>query len=72
MANASEHKARQRDREEHSPAVGRAGGHGIVRDQRGQDQPTDRERAQRIAGKRAQEAAAQSQPPSPGQPAKGE
>jgi hypothetical protein len=48
------------------------GGRGIVRDQRGQDQPKDRERAQRNPGQKAQQDAAQTQPQSPDQPARGE
>jgi hypothetical protein len=44
----------------------------MVRDQRGQDQPKDRERAQRTSGQQAQKDSAQSQPQSPGQPAGGE
>ena len=47
-------------------------GQGIVRDQRGQDQPRDRDRAQRSSGQKAQRDAAQTQPQSPGQPAGGE
>jgi hypothetical protein len=45
---------------------------GIVRDQRGEDQPKDKKRAQRTAGLKSQKDAAQSQPQSPGQPAGGE
>lgn len=45
---------------------------GIVRDERGQDQPKDRERAQRTSGLKEQKDAAQPQPQSPGQPAGGE
>ncbi len=48
------------------------GGQGIVRDQRGQDQPTDKDRAQRTSGLQSQKDAAQTQPQSPGQPAGGE
>jgi hypothetical protein len=47
-------------------------GQGIVRDQRGQEQPSDKERAQRTSGLKAQKDAALSQPPFPGQPAGGE
>jgi hypothetical protein len=49
-----------------------ASGHGIVRDQRGQDQPKDKERARLTPGQKAQKDAAQSQPQSPGEPAGGE
>jgi hypothetical protein len=49
-----------------------ADGQGIVRDQRGQDQPNDKDRAQRTPGQKAQQDAAQTQPQSPGQPARGE
>ena len=48
------------------------GGQGTVRDQRGQDQPKDKERAQRTSGLKEQKDAAQQQPESPGQPAGGE
>jgi hypothetical protein len=48
------------------------GGQSIVRDQRGQDQPTDRERAQKGAGLKEQKDAAQTQSPYPGEPAGGE
>jgi hypothetical protein len=47
-------------------------GQGVVRDERGQDQPKDKERAQRTPGQKAQQDAAQTQPPYPGQPAGGE
>lgn len=47
-------------------------GQGIVRDERGQDQPKDKARAQQSAGLKAQKEAAQTQPPSPGEPAGGE
>jgi hypothetical protein len=47
-------------------------GQGIVRDQRGQDQPKDKERAQRKSGNQTQKEAANTQPQSPGQPAGGE
>ena len=49
-----------------------ASGQGIVRDQRGQDQPKDKERAQLTPGQKAQKDAAESQPQSPGEPAGGE
>ena len=45
---------------------------GIVRDKRGQDQPADKERAQRDSGLKSQKDAAQEQPQSPGQPSHGE
>lgn len=41
---------------------------GIVRDERGQDQPKDKERAQK-AGLKEQREAAETQPQSPGEPA---
>ena len=44
---------------------------GIVRDERGQDQPVDKKTAQN-AGQRAQEDAAKEKPISPGQPSHGE
>jgi hypothetical protein len=47
-------------------------GQGVVRDERGQDQPKDKERAQRTAGQQAQKDAAIRQPPSAGEPAGGE
>lgn len=47
-------------------------GQGIVRDQRGQDQPNDKERAQRTSGNQTQKEAAETQPQSPGQPGGGE
>ena len=40
---------------------------GIVRDERGQDQPKDKERAQK-AGLKEQREAAEREPPSPGEP----
>jgi hypothetical protein len=45
---------------------------GVVRDERGEDEPKNRERAQRSSGLKSQQDAAQTQPPSPGQPAHGE
>jgi hypothetical protein len=47
-------------------------GQGVVRDKRGQEQPADKERAQRDSSLKSQKDAAQSQPQSPGQPAHGE
>jgi len=47
-------------------------GQGIARDHRGEDQPMDKERAQRDSGLQKQKEAAQTQPPSPGEPAGGE
>ena len=44
---------------------------GIVKDERGQDQPKDKKRAQQ-SGLKEQREAAENQPPSPGEPAKGE
>jgi hypothetical protein len=46
-------------------------GQGVVRDDRGQEQPKDRDAARR-AGQSAQKDAAKTQPQSPGQPAGGE
>src|SRR6187402_1773138 len=62
---------RGRDKQQ-SDLTDQTSGQGIVRDQRGQDQPKDRKRAQRSAGLQAQQDAAQTQPQSPGQPARGE
>ncbi len=45
--------------------------HGIVRDEKGQEQPKDKARAQQPGVKEQQEAA-RSQPESPGEPANGE
>jgi hypothetical protein len=45
---------------------------GIVRNERGEDQPKDKERAQRTSGLKEQKDVAQTQPQSPGQPAGGE
>jgi hypothetical protein len=51
---------------------------GIVKDERGQDQPKDKKRAQQSglkeqqSGLKEQREAAEYQPPSPGEPAKGE
>jgi hypothetical protein len=50
----------------------RASRHGIVRDERGQDQPKDKDRAQKSSGLKEQKEAAQNQPQSPGEPAGGE
>jgi hypothetical protein len=61
------HEQQEQDRSGQS-----GGGQGIVRDQRGEDQPQDKERAQRTSGLKAQKDAAQTQPQSPGQPAGGE
>jgi hypothetical protein len=53
-------------------------GHGMKKDDRGQDQPTDKARAQQASnrepntGEKAQRDAAVAQPQSPGQPAGGE
>ena len=44
---------------------------GIVQDERGQDQPKDKKRAQQ-PGLKEQREAAETQPSSPGQPANGE
>ena len=43
-----------------------------MQNERGEDQPRDKERAQRDAGLKSQKEAAQSQPQSPGEPAGGE
>jgi len=53
-----------RDKEQHKK-------HGVVRDERGQDQPKDKDRAQQ-AGLREQKEAAEQQSQWPGEPAKGE
>jgi hypothetical protein len=45
--------------------------HGIQRNSRGEDQPTDKKRAQQTSDG-DQSGAAREQPPSPGQPAGGE
>ena len=50
----------------------KATGQGIVCDERGQDQPKDKARAQQRAGLKSQKEAAETQPPSPGEPASGE
>ena len=50
----------------------RASRHGIVRDERGQDQPKDKDRAQKSSGLKEQKEAAENQPQSPGEPAGGE
>ena len=47
-------------------------GQGVVRDKRGQEQPADKERAQRDSSLQSQKDAAQDPPQSPGQPAHGE
>ena len=48
-------------------------GQGVVRDDRGQEQPAGKRRAQQNAGLRAQkESAADKDIPSPGEPARGE
>jgi hypothetical protein len=47
--------------------------HGVVQDERGQDQPKDKEKAQKSGvGIKEQREAAERQPPSPGEPAEGE
>jgi hypothetical protein len=50
----------------------RASRHGIVRDERGQDQPKDKDRAQKNSGLKQQREAAEHQPQAPGEPAGGE
>jgi len=47
-------------------------GQGVVRNDRGEDQPKDKERAQQHSGLREQKDAALSQSQSPGEPAGGE
>jgi hypothetical protein len=47
-------------------------GQGVIRDNRGQDQPADKRRAQQDSGLRAQKDSAEQNTPSPGQPAHGE
>jgi hypothetical protein len=62
----------------HQPGKLKDEGQGVVRDDRGEDQPADQERAQRDSalkkesGLKSQKEAAQSQVQSPGQPASGE
>jgi hypothetical protein len=61
----------------HKSSARRKRHHGILQDDRGQDQPTDKSRAQQThlgeeAGEEAQRDAATSQPMSPDQPAGGE
>lgn len=51
-----------------NPSTAKSKDHGIVRDQRGQEQPKDKERAQQ-AGLREQREAAEREPQSPGEPA---
>lgn len=62
---------RGRDKQQDNLA-NRDPGQGIVPDDRGQDQPADKRRAEQDSGLRAQKDAAQQQTPSPGQPAHGE
>jgi hypothetical protein len=57
--------------EQDKGASGRSG-QGVVRNERGEDQPKDKERAQRDSGLKSQKEAAQNQPLSPGEPAGGE
>jgi hypothetical protein len=45
---------------------------GIVKDERGQEQPKDKKRAQQPPGFKEQEEAAKRQPQSPGEPGGGE
>ncbi len=45
---------------------------GIVRTERGEDQPKDKKRAQQTSGLKSQKDAAKTQPQSPGEPAGGE
>jgi hypothetical protein len=60
-----------------TPQTRREPDHGIHPDERGQDQPADKARAQQItrgeeAGRKAQRDSVERQSPSPGQPAGGE
>ena len=66
--------AQRRDTHGKGPSAGpkERTGHGVHRDLRGEDQPADKSRAQQTAGEQAQRDAALDQPPSPGQPARGE
>jgi hypothetical protein len=68
---APERKSGQNDKRQADPTK-QDRGQGVARDERGQDQPTDRQRAQQTSGLKAQKDAAQTQPQSPGQPAGGE
>ena len=54
------------------PRRARTSDHGMQPDERGQDQPTDKKRAQQTSGDKIQRDAARERPPSPGQPAGGE
>ena len=66
-------RARSRDKR-HDDLREQDKGQGVVRDDRGQEQPADKRRAQQNAGLRAQKEAAESEDdvPSPGEPARGE
>ncbi len=57
-----------RPRRDHSP---RRSGHGIERNSRGEDQPSDKKRAQQTSHG-DQSGATREQPPSPGEPAGGD
>jgi hypothetical protein len=69
---APERKSGQSDNDKQSDLTKHDLGQGVARDERGQDQQTDRQRAQQPSGLKAQKDAAQTQPQSPGQPAGGE
>jgi hypothetical protein len=69
-STTNERKVRDSGTDKRPPDQGR--GQGVARDERGQDQPTDRQRAQQSSGLKNQKDAAQTQPQSPGQPAGGE
>ena len=56
----------------HAGPKERTSRHGVHRDLRGEDQPADKSRAQEPSGEEVQRDAVRDQPPSPGQPAKGE
>ena len=56
----------------HQENEDRRSDHGIQRDSRGEDQPNDEGRAQQSSRQDAEDHSAHEQPPSPGQPAKGE
>ena len=70
MADSAAHQSQGGQDQHRSNPKG--GQQGIARDERGQDQPVDKDRAQRTSAQKAQKDAAESQPASPGQPAGGE
>ena len=70
-SDAGSTRLRGRDKQQEN-LKDRDPGQGIVSDDRGQDQPADKRRAEQNSGLRAQKDAAQQETPSPGQPAHGE